>query len=560
MADFLTVEDVNSVVAEYYNVPFWSEVKLDIGNTADFDGIKFDYCTVDREYSNSKYNFTITVDNDLWKGQCYFIDDNEGYITDVSYSSGVITVESDTPNITAHFYMDMQGVFGFQLMDWIITEWTPKFERIGTIIICSFTIESVNPSFEPNGKTFNLIIDSESYSMTCSNNKVSYGFSHHSWVNFTCTYNGHGYTFYPRSYEEQMIIVSHFSNLIVGKINNLRFDRTDRAWDLDCLNLIADYPISNIIKNGGELYFDLDLRYVTTLKKINIQIDYEDKTKNEYAHKKFTFNTVPATVTTEAEISSLITNGGVGYLGANITLTTDLTVGGEVTLFGEGYNIDCDGYQFIVGDGKSLKFENLNIVNGVNTIQQLTGSNVELTDCSFTDCTSSDGVGGVIDCDVTLASLDNPTDFITTITNCTFTNCDCPILHGGELKVTNCQVIGKLSDYDFPYFLYQTDGSAVITQTQFNISNDTPVEEDIKFNSCIFTCGKKATINGLGYGDLQKNDIPSFLERNSSTIDLTYYYDSIEQNITLTASKGYCHAVSNISQIYKTNVEIIRGE
>ena len=200
-------------------------------------------------------------------------------------------------------------------------------------------------------------------------------------------------------------------------------------------------------------------------------------------------------------------DGGVGTIGADITLTSDLSVNGNVDLVGEGYTIDCDEYRFIVGEDKSLKMENTNIVNGVNTIQQLTGSNVELTDCSFTDCTSSDGVGGVVDCDVTLHSLDNPTDFITTITNCTFTNCDCPILHGGELKVTNCQVTGKLSDYDFPYFLYQTDGSAVITQTQFSISNDTAINDDIKFNSCIFTCGKKATINGLDYTDLQKNDI-----------------------------------------------------
>ena len=57
MTDFLTLEDINSVVAEYYNVPFWSKVEIDIDSEADFDDIKFDYLTVDREQSNNQFQF-----------------------------------------------------------------------------------------------------------------------------------------------------------------------------------------------------------------------------------------------------------------------------------------------------------------------------------------------------------------------------------------------------------------------------------------------------------------------------------------------------------------------
>ena len=103
------------------------------------------------------------------------------------------------------------------------------------------------------------------------------------------------------------------------------------------------------------------------------------------------------------------------------------------------------------------------------------------------------------------------------------------VLHGGELTVTNCIVTGKISNPAYPYFLYQTDGTAEISQSQFSISSDSQITTDVEFNSCIFTCGTDALINNLTHEELSKNNVTPFLTeaRNSSSINLTYYFDTI---------------------------------
>ena len=202
----------------------------------------------------------------------------------------------------------------------------------------------------------------------------------------------------------------------------------------------------------------------------------------------------------------------------------------------------------------TFKCENTQFTNGKNTIQQQTSSNVELNNCSFTDCT---GLGSVIDCQVNIGSLSESNDFNTILTNCTITNSDMAILHGGDLTVTGCTVTGKISDKNYPYFLYQTDGEAVITGSVFNLTNDEQLDYDIEFNSCIFICGETATINGLTYLELQNNNITQFIsnpQNNRSSIDVTYYYPAIEDYVTLQSDNGYCHSTSNTDFVFKTNI------
>jgi hypothetical protein len=253
-------------------------------------------------------------------------------------------------------------------------------------------------------------------------------------------------------------------------------------------------------------------------------------------------------------------NGGTGRIGANITLTDDLTVTNDVYLIGNDKTITMDTHKIIVPTDKTFKASNTTFTGGENTIQQNLGSKVELNNCSFTDCT---GLGSVIDCQVDIGSLSNATDFTTILNECSITNCDMAILHGGELTIENCNITGKISNPNNPYGLYQTDGEAVILRTTFNLTNETPIESDIGFNPCIFICGENATINGLGHTDLQNNDINTFLEApqyNSSEIDMTYLHSGIDDYITIQADNGYCHAVSSVDKIYKTNVTVRRVE
>jgi hypothetical protein len=210
-------------------------------------------------------------------------------------------------------------------------------------------------------------------------------------------------------------------------------------------------------------------------------------------------------------------------------------------------------HKIIVPSEKTLKAENTVFNNGKNTIQQNTGSNVELTECEFTGAT---GIGSVIDCQVDINNLNTENDFTTILTDCTINNCDTAILHGGDLAITGCTVTGKISDKNYPYFLYQTDGEAVITGSVFNLTNDEQLDYDIEFNSCIFICGETATINGLNHSELQNNNLTPFLttQRNTSEIDITYYYTAIEDYITLSSDNGYCHSVSGIDFVFKTNI------
>ena len=218
-----------------------------------------------------------------------------------------------------------------------------------------------------------------------------------------------------------------------------------------------------------------------------------------------------------------------------------------------------DGHKIIVPFDKIFKAENTTFTNGENTIQQNEASKVELINCTFTDCT---GLGSVIDCQIDVTSLDNPTDFTTILTKCTLNNNDLCILHGGKLTVTGCTVNGKISDDKYPYFLYQTDGEAQITETIFNLTHTTQINNDIGYNSCIFTIGETATINYGDHKEYSQNNITGFLEnsRNTSIIHVKYYYPAIEDYVTLHSNKGYCHSVSSVDFVFKTNVQLTRGD
>ena len=143
------------------------------------------------------------------------------------------------------------------------------------------------------------------------------------------------------------------------------------------------------------------------------------------------------------------------------------------------------------------------------------------------------------------------------------------ILHGGELEITKSNIsinditileTGTSDTYTMtPFFLYQTDGEANISNTICRLE-EMNSDNDLGFAPALFCCGENAIVNGLTYTELQNNNITSFLNGNHISIDgLTYYYAPIEDNITLTATNGYCHSVSGVDYLFKTNVTINRS-
>ena len=120
-------------------------------------------------------------------------------------------------------------------------------------------------------------------------------------------------------------------------------------------------------------------------------------------------------------------------MSSDLTLTSDLMLSKSVNLVGNSNRIDLSSHKIIVPSDLTFKAQDISFTNGVNSIQQYSGSSVDLTNCSFSDCI---GIGSVIDCQVDISSLELEDDFTTSLTNCTFTNNDMCILHGGNLEVT----------------------------------------------------------------------------------------------------------------------------
>jgi hypothetical protein len=329
--------------------------------------------------------------------------------------------------------------------------------------------------------------------------------------------------------------------------------------------------VPNITVKYGDIYipvrydtslndyvFDIDLTSKQTESKVRFNVLIEANDVINATETEVTLNSSFETINNETKLQTLFRNGGIGRLGANITLTNDLTISKDVLIIGNTKTINMNSHKIIVPTDKTFKSENTVYTNGYNTIQQHTNSTVELTDCTFTNCT---GLGSVIDCQLDMESLEVENDFTTNITGCTFNNNDLCILHGGELNIENCTVTGKIGNPSYPYFLYQTDGNAVILQSNFSLSSDSQISTDIEFNSCIFVCGETATINGYDHSQLQNNNITAFTttQRNTSSINVTYYYPTISDYITLESSKGYCHSVSDVDYVFKSNVTVRRS-
>ena len=218
------------------------------------------------------------------------------------------------------------------------------------------------------------------------------------------------------------------------------------------------------------IFFDIDLTNKQTEGKVrfNVIVDTNDVLNN--TETEVTLQSNYETINNESKLITLFKNGGIGRLGSNITLTNDLTISKDVLIIGNTKTINMNSHKIIVPTDKTFKSENTVYTNGYNTIQQHTQSTVELNNCTFTNCT---GLGSVIDCQIDIESLELENDFTTNITGCTFTNNDMCILHGGELNIENCTVTGKIGNPNYPYFLYQTDGNAVILQSTFNLSSNT---------------------------------------------------------------------------------------
>ena len=542
---FLTVEDVNSTIFNNQK-GFLYEIPIQILSD-EFSNVHFDFCKVSRSKSGSNYTYIIEVNNSYWNGEYYFKQANGTYINSVgSWSNNKLTFTTTVKDIVFVVYLNNLNT-SFSVRR--ITHIPYPFD-----INHKATLKDIDKWV--TYKYFNLI-----------DNTLKTGELHLKKGLFDWSV-GWVYFYYVGTLIKSDFQFDCTQSLTLGKINTVKLGAlSDYKPNGDMIG--TNVPSIQVLYNDtyipvtfnsdlNDYVFELDLTDKQTEGKVrfNVIVDTNDVLNN--TETEVTLNSTFETINNESKLRTLFHNGGIGRLGANITLTNDITLDKDVLIIGNGKTINMQSHKIIVPTERTFKASETLFTNGYNTIQQYPMSTVELTDCTFTNCT---GLGSVIDCQLDMESLEVENDFTTNITGCTFTNNDLCILHGGELNIENCTVTGKIGNPSYPYFLYQTDGNATILQSNFNLSSNTQISTDIEFNSCIFICGETAIINGYDHTQLQNNNITAFTttQRNSSTINVTYYYPTISDYITLQSDKGYCHSVSDIDFIFKSNVNVSRS-
>ena len=543
---FLTLEDVNG--ARFSNQHFfWHEIDNLLIGDRDFSNVKLDFCTVSRSTSGSNHTFTFVIDHEYWtKGYYIKVHSSTLPAFNPTLNGNTLTVVTTWSSIRLFLYLGLESYDNLtEVQGMILTD------------DLNLKYNELNTSQSIRFKSFSTgAIDSINVSVDVGINEISYS------------------SVIPFGFLLVNLVKSDFvfnctQELTVGKVNKVKLGTAnDYKPNGDMIG--ANTPTITV------LYKDtyIDAVWDSTLNDYCFNIDLSDKQNesnvrfkviveaNDVINSTVTDVSLPASyesINNLTKLTALFSNGGVGRLSSNITLTDDLTLSKSVYIVGNDKTLTMAGHKIVVPSDKTFKVTNLTFTGGNNTIQQNVSSKAELISCSFTNCT---GLGSVIDCQVDIGSLENATDFTTILTSCTFSNNDMCILHGGDLTVDGCTVTGKIGNKDYPYFVYQTDGEATITGTSFTLTEDTQISTDIEFNSCIFICGENAVINNGDHTEWQTNNITGFLSnsRNTSSIDVTYYYDAITDYITLNSDNGFCHSVSGADMIYKTNVTATRSE
>ena len=165
-----------------------------------------------------------------------------------------------------------------------------------------------------------------------------------------------------------------------GKVNKVQLG-TDSEY-LPNGDMIGEYTPHITVMYGDETLpvtwnsqlndytFDIDLTNHEKETDIPLTVYIDSNEVINQTETNIRLHTRFETIDTLSKVNALFTNGGVGRLGANITLNTDLTVINDVYLIGNDHTINLDGHKIIIPSNKTFKADNTHFRYGENTIQQ----------------------------------------------------------------------------------------------------------------------------------------------------------------------------------------------
>ena len=566
MSNFLTVEDVNGANLNHVN-DYYTLDTADI-STSEFSNVKYDFIVVSHSINNDEHTFTFEIHNTLWNGFYWFEKGNGDYInSDGSYSDNILTFTTTESSVKLNLYLcSFQPSFEFKriLLKLIDTDTTIS------------TINQAGQLFQYSGMDLE---SKESVSLEINNFNLG--------VN-ECNKDNILFGYLLNLLRKTDLVFNLNSNVTVGKINKVKLNVDSHylpGGDLvgeDELNISIRYE-DNLI----DAYFDetindycFDLNLTDKRNTDNISLDVI-VFENDYVNQgnfEFRLGCQYLQVGNFGDlINEIIVNGAeIIELSDDITLLSRISVNHDLIIYGNNHSIDLNSCGFNIMESNVFKAENISFNNGDTSIIQSLNTKVELTNCIFSNCESSNynNLGSVIYCDVDIESLSDGNDFITTLTNCEFYDNHNCIFSGGELNILDCKLHNIDTDYleiNNPALVYQTDGSCTINGSVFDIdyTSDALCSEEINigFAQALIRCGQSALINGVLGSNLAKDDTLPFFDglfNNRSHVFAKYYYPQIGECVYTSPvlnmeDKNICYEVSGLDWVFKENIQVTRS-
>ena len=584
MTDFLTVEDINTII---YNAGGKSGYHLidtsKISSVADFTNIKYDFVIVSREKVGNNFVFTFEVKNNNWGGAyCCLTNDDEYISTGYSISqNGSIVLTTTETSVKLILYCSAwrsDSSLDYELIDWIPTvdfnndliQTYDKFLNHEDIFVPCKQLSTGDTAELPVSLSEGLFYDN-GFGYYC----YYYGVIKRTTIDFTV--NNASLV----SGKTNKIILNCDSDYLPGGdlIDDNHPVRIKARYDDELLNVYYD-------SNVGKYCFDLDLSDKVGKGQVRFSVVvYDNKTVNYHEYvfiKEYDYEVV----STLAALNTAIEDDKVNAvrLGADITLSNNnLNFGTDMVIYGDNHKIVLSQKSIIVDDCK-LVINDCTLQQGDPCFTQEKGSEVILNNCKLSGHRSTmyGNLGSSIYCNIDINSLDDPSDFKTSVINCSFItpSAACEILHGGELLVDNCKFHCNTVLKGVVQFLYQVDGVAVIRNSVFDIDGRDTInsmsgigdylctnQKSAMYGQALFMCGETATINGARHEDLQADNSLPFFDapyNNQAHVFLKYYYPQITACVFASPlngkeDKNCCHAVSGLDWVFKNNTQITRA-
>lgn len=587
---FITVETYNTCLHKRHDVNILHTIDTSLIGTYEFEDVVYDFTIIEHTISGSNHTFNFEIINVNWKGK-YYILDSDGEFLDVTatYDSTTKTLSVTTTEDSIQLVLYCTQIIANSHFELLRLEWIPENleavpcgPHIKHIKLYYVELNGTITGFEGYGERFNQGI-SEPVTITMGSDSqgkyVEFDINFYDKVSVSGIVNQNQVkgTYYIGVVNIKETPDLRFpSPVIAGKMNKVYFENDSVFNGLISGTVTYNGNSFNIQSDSTGYYFQLDLTSKQDDNPVRVTVDFRENDKVDGSQVNYTLPCNYPTVISEAEfLTELMQGTSIIELGDDIDLSNRVTINHPVLIYGNNHNIVCNDYGFIVNN--DVQIHETIFYDGQTVFVQEKNTNLRLYNCRFNNAfvNLNNYHASVLDCNIDIDSLNNPRDYTTTFKDCFFYNCEnTAIRHGGLITIDTCK---SFTDFmrdniqvNYPYFIYQIDGDALIQNSVFDIDcEEYPMcsqDMDFKFAPALFMVGETASVNNNDYTELQSLETINFFNQpynNRSHILIDYLFDEIDACIYLSPTlgmedKALCYSLSGEDYLYKQNVQVTR--